>query len=640
MASGQPVLTRVEVDGINVSDYIKSWNIKDTEGDDYIKYASILLDRSVSQVLTLSSEALSTKTVVIYRGASSTTDKKVFSGEVTNYLPNGSGAELKCADKLYIANRKILTKSWDKNIDDESGVISEIFKSLINDYTDGDLEADDTSVTSSGTSITLKKFIARAETVYGKCKELADSLGWIFFYKPSTGLVYFEPKATTNQSTSIQNGVNLIKSPVWNYECKGLINYIEARGAVQNVETTLTGQTGITTNFSTTDVTLDFAPISAKVYATAANPPTTLRVGGKSGVTGVYDYSVDQEQKQIVWNKDYYTPTDTTTYVQVDYTYGLPTPVIVENPESQDLYGIKKRVIQLKNIKDVDDAYTYAQAYLDDYDEPILTAKLEVLDISDLEVGQQVRVIDTTNDIDEWLIVNSVEMRYPYNRDLIRVGTFIQGTENLLMNIIKKVKNLEEENISDEELLSHYYPAINNIQLENRFVSLYNNQNSLILDHATRGLLDGTNVLAGGTTDAYLVKRMPGENNTYKEYVYDNYFYKVSSSASTTWNSTTETITCGTTGYFQTEPVSKGMDFTEFRLNISSTSGGTKTYTVRGADDASWQTPSMNTWTEFSGTVDAVSIKVETAGSTATFQNTYQDTSEYNNPAIKLELRE
>lgn len=640
MSQGQPVLTRVEVDGINVSSYIKSWNIKDTEGDDYIKYASLILDRSVSQVLTLSSQALSTKTVVIYRGVSSATDKKVFSGEVTNYIPSGSGAELKCADKLYIAHRKILTKSYDINIDTEAGVISEIFKSLINEYTDGDLEADDTSVTASGTSLVLKKFICRADTVYGKCKELADALGWIFFYKPSTGLIYFQPAATTNQGTIIQNGVNLISSPEWNYECKDLVNYIEARGAVQNVETTQSGQVGVTTNFSTTDVLLSFAPISAKVYGEDANPPTTLKVGGKSGVSAAYDYSIDQEQKKIIWNKDDYSPSGTTSYIQVDYTYGLPTPIIVENPESQDTYGVKKKVIQLKNIQDVDDAYIYAQQILDDYDEPILSSKLEVLDISDLEVGQQVRIIDTTNDIDEWLIVNSVEMRYPYNKDLIRVGTFIKGTENLILNIIKKVKNLEEANTSDEELLSHYYPATNNIQLENRFVSLYNNQNTLILDHPVRGLLDGTNLLAGGTTAAQLAIRMPGENNTYKEYLYDNYFQNVGSSSSTTWNSTTETITCGTAGYFQLDNVCKGMAFADFRLNIASTSGGTKTYTVRGANDASWQTPSMNTWTEFSGTVDAVSIKVVTSGSTAIFQNTYQDTEEYNEPAIKLELRE
>ena len=292
------------------------------------------------------------------------------------------------------------------------------------------------------------------------------------------------------------------------------------------------------------------------------------------------------------------------------------------------------------SLKDVEDAYVYAQQLLDDYDEPILTAKLDVLDISDLAVGQQVRIIDTTNDIDEWLIVNSVEMRYPYNKDTIRVGTFIKGTENIILNIIKKVKNLEEENQSDEEILSHYYPANNDIQFENRFVNLYNNQNSLILDHPTRGLLNGTNVLAGGTSDTYLAIRMPGEDNTYKEYVYDNYFYKAGSSASTTWNSTTETITCGTAGYFQTEYASKGMAFIDFRLNIASTSGGTKTYSIRGADDASWQVPDMNTWTEFSGTVDAVSIKVETAGSTAIFQNTYKNTEEHDEPAIKLELRE
>ena len=44
------------------------------------------------------------------------------------------------------------------------------------------------------------------------------------------------------------------------------------------------------------------------------------------------------------------------------------------------------------------------------------------IDISDLSVGQQVRIIDTTNDIDEWLIINSVEMRYPYSKDIIKVG--------------------------------------------------------------------------------------------------------------------------------------------------------------------------------------------------------------------------
>lgn len=638
MASGQPLLTKVEVDGVDVTSYLKSWQIKDTEGGDYIKYSSVVLDRSSSNVLTLTSTALSTKTIEIWRGVSSATEKKVFSGEVTNFIPTGADIELKCADKLYIAFRKTLTKSFDINIDAEAGVLSEIFKTLINDYTDGDLNADNSSVVNSGASTTIKKFICRAETVYTKCKEIADALGWIFYYKPSDDKIYFEPKANANNTTVIQNGANLIKSPQWNYECKDIVNYVEARGAVQNVETTSSGRIGVASGFSTTDIETEFAPISAKVYADSGTPPTTLKTGGKAGVISSYDYSVDQENKKIDWNNDVYTP-GSADYVQIDYTYGLPTPVLVQAPDSQDLYGIKKKIIQLKNVKEVDDAYVYAQQYLDDYKNPILSTKLEVLDISDLEVGQQVQVIDTTNDINEWLIVNAVEMNYPYNRDVIRVGSFIRGGENLVFNILQKIKALEEENLSDEELLSHYYPATSNIKLENRFVELYNNQNSLILDHATRGKLDGTNVTAGGTSDTYLTIRSPGEDNTYKEHLYDNYFYNAGSSSGITWNATTETITVSTTGHLQTEYVSKGIPFDEYRLNIGSTNGGTKTYKVRGATDSSWQTTNLNAWTDFSGTVDAVSIKIENSGTTSIIQNTYKETEEYNEPVIKLELR-
>ena len=486
---GKPVKSKVIINSIDCTNYIRSYSIKDTEGEEYIKNCVIILDKSVETVLTLSS--LNTKSVTIQRGVTDT-EKYIFRGEITHFRPDGGTIELTCADKLIQTTKRTITKSFDKAIDSESGVLSAIFTTLIT-YTD--LTA---SVTNSGTTTTLTKFICRAETVYSKLKELATALGWIFYYDPNEDKVYFEPFGNVNNSTNLESGVNILKSPKWVYDSTNLINSVEVRGANQLIETTESGQIGVTNGFTTNDILLGFEPVSSKVYCDSSNPPTTLKTGGKSGVTSTYDYSVDQENKKIVWN-DTFTP-GASDYVQIDYTYALPTPVLVEDTTSISNYTKKEKVLQIKNTKLVDDAYVFAQQYINDFSEPLLTTKIEVTDISDLAVGQQVRIIDTVNDIDTTLKINSIEMTYPYSKDIITVGSFVNKIENLLFNVIARINSLEETELGESELLTHYFQSINNINYENRYVKLINNKDSLILDHSTRGKLD-LNKTGGGINE-------------------------------------------------------------------------------------------------------------------------------------------
>ena len=474
MATGKPELDTVNINGVNVDSYKtsvdgRSWFFD--KGNNTIQFINIHLNMGVSAVLTID-ESLNGKPVTVQRGVSSATEEYVFRGEVVNVIPQGSIVTIVAADKLIKATKRKVTYSFDKDIDSEAGKYSEIFKTLVNDYTD--LTADSSSVQDSGTIRTIKKFRCKSANVFEKLTILANTLGWQMGYSPITDKVFFEPRGFTAQSTSFETGVNILETPKWDTDASQLFNEVEIRGAKQEVETTETGQIGVTSGYTTDSVLLQNKPKSVKVYCDSSNPPTTLRYGGVPSATANYDYSVDVDNKKIIWS-DSYTPGGS-DYVQVDYSYLQPTPVIVHDEASMIKYSedpdnpeYKSTVLHKPDIVNVDDAQEYATQFLDDHKEAIERTTLKVTNVKDIRVGQKVSIIDNINNKTGDYYITGVSISAPYRYDSVSVASVVINEDNYNWNIQQRVKRLEENESGDQDALLHVVSSSKTVKIKKRY---------------------------------------------------------------------------------------------------------------------------------------------------------------------------
>ncbi|NCD00106.1 MAG: hypothetical protein EOL95_10450 [Bacteroidia bacterium] len=489
MADGTPTLTKITIDSVDVTDYLNTWTTTDQNGSDFIQSIAVYLSRDMSDVITLDDTIIG-KEIIVQRGVSSATENYVFRGVVVSYSKLSGMVTITGHDKLYLATKRVITYSFDKDIDTEAGVISEIFKTIVNDYTT--LTADDDSVQSSGSTLILSKFICKSEKVYTKLKTLAEALGWLFYYNPTDDKVHFEPKGFVNNSTVVQTNVNIKEPPQWISDESELYNVIRMDGAVQEVQTKESGQIGVTSGYTTSSIQLNFEPIAVQLLLDSSNPPTTERTLGVVNATTSYDYYVDRTKKQIIFNTSEYTPSSS-DYAIVNYVYSRPTPVQVDDPDSIDTYGIKEITIKKSEIKEVDDAEVYATQYLEDHKNPILSAELKVTNIKDLDIGQQVRVIDTDQGIDDYFKIIKLKKEYPYRYDTIKVTSDILDETDYRYSISKRISELEKENQDDYDTLVQIKSFTEDIIIEESYLEIEKTDlqgDTLVFDNPINGILD------------------------------------------------------------------------------------------------------------------------------------------------------
>ncbi|MCK5609028.1 hypothetical protein KAR91_44550 [Candidatus Pacearchaeota archaeon] len=230
------------------------------------------------------------QTVEVWRGWTTPTDEKIFSGWVRQRNNDGFITSIVGYDKLVQALDKEITYSYDKDIDASAGEISEIWKDVVT--THAELNADAGTVQESGSIITLQKFICNHTPCFERMKRLADVLDWQQYYKASDDKVYFEPKGFNNNSIVLRTGENILDIPVWEFDSEKVIKDLIIIGAVQEVETTET----FTGDGSTKIFTLAHIPKSVKVFVNE-----TLKIGGIPSSTSTFDYKVDKDNKKITF---------------------------------------------------------------------------------------------------------------------------------------------------------------------------------------------------------------------------------------------------------------------------------------------------------------------------------------------------
>jgi len=494
------MLTEVKIDGNDVTDETLTWEVKSAFGET-ITEAEIQLTSDVANAPE------NGNTITIKRGESDATEEFVFDGYADEIIKSNVGYIVKARDKLLDLIKNEVTYSYDKNIDASAGKISDIFKDLINTYGGGVLVADDTSVQDSGTIYILDKFICNHEEVFKKCQELAELLDWQFYYKQSDGKVYFEPKGFLGQNGTLTVGTDLEEGLHWVYDAIDLANDITIFGATQEIETTESGQLDVTSGFTSGDggyATLTYQPESVKVYADVSNPPTTLRNGGVPEATETYDYYVDKENKQIIFETSGGYDWDTNHYIEIRYSHKRPIPVTGTNEFSVATYGKHTKTFFFENLRTVNDGELKITQLLNKYSIPFVSVEAKPLTRYNLIVGETVRIIDDSVSEDRILLVNKIIKQYPHTGDILKLGDKTWKTADWQTEVMDRIIELEKELGKTTDYLVHVITLQHELDFGKYSIILSKRTigDAFILNHPVNGIL-GTSKLGAGTMSGW-----------------------------------------------------------------------------------------------------------------------------------------
>lgn len=610
--------TKVTVGGVDISSYTLSYASERTWGD-AVAQAEIKVKKTINAILTLATG----QTVLIQRGWTLPTDETIFQGAVESYNPEGGTIKLICKDKAWDLVKRDVNTIY-KSSDAFAGKISAIFLDLVTTY--GGLTADGTTVQDSGTTTILDKFVCTHTDVMDRCKKLAEILDWQFYYRPDTDKVYFEPKGFTTNSTVLTVGGNVQNVPTWNYDNTEMCNDLYVIGAYQEIETTESGQIGVTSGYTTTSVQLSFTPLSVKIYNDNSNPPTTLKVGGMPDSTSSYDYYVDKEKKQIL-------PAPSTTfannsYMEIRYSHAVPIPVHLYNQASIDSYKISTKTITLTDLRSVADAETRGNNYLSVYAQPFVysTLNLKSASTNNVKVGDIVQVVDSisTPNVNENMVINRHTIRYPADYEECYVGAQYWRLAAWQASVEERLKRLQEDQLANQDVIVEVltvdnatYSPIQALPRYRKILQKSVSGNVFIFGHPTYGII-GTSII--GDLAAEATGFVQQYQNSYTETFADIDFDNTGATTATGWGTGTLSFTNGQIGQSLSVDYNNST-ITSVKLTASSSTnllfyvcanGSTWELTTSGATHAFAVTGSDLRWkATASGNASLTSLKLE-----------------------------
>jgi hypothetical protein len=545
------MMTQVNINGIDVTSKIINYEYERSYGD-AIATTDIEVVKTISNLLTLDTG----QTVTIYRGWVTSTDELIFNGYIESFEPEGGTIKIICKDKLWDLVRKEVTHTYDSAIDTSAGVISEIFKDLVTTYGGLTVGSGSTTVQDSGIVILLNKFVCNHADIMERCKALAKILDWQFYYRADTNKVYFEPKGFTSNSTILTVGSNIMKVPKWTYDNTEMVNDLTVVGAFQEIETTESGQIGVTAGYTISYAKIDFKPISVKVYNDNNNPPTTLKVGGIPESSTTYDYYVDINESAVGPDYKYrimpYSNFALNSFMEIRYSHAVPIPIHMTNEASISQYGQFKKTITYKDLRGISDAENRGANYLVRYSSPFIYTTLKVKNIStyNLKVGDMIRVVDNISapTVDRLMVVSRARIRWPADYDELVVGDKAWRLAEWQSSVEERLKRMAEEEFANQDLITELITAdntiANSLNVAPRYRKIltqdYNVANNIMIwnnvDHGIWGSDKwGVSADAFSSEANHFIQQY---KNTYNEEFYDTDFKDTSTTAD--WDTTNE----------------------------------------------------------------------------------------------------
>lgn len=329
---------------------------------------------------------------------------------------------------------KLIMESYGGQIN-RTEFISDIYENKTLEFIVEDIITIYTSLTYAstvGTGITLDRFVINDETVGEVITRILKDLYWQIRVDNSKNF-YFEPKGSQVSGIILTVGTNSFMESTWKKNPNRLINSCTVIG--DNVKFN-TNQT-----FSASASQTDFV-VSYKIVGNVrVTVDGTEKVGGQSGSTGTFDYSVNREQNIIIFESGMSGGESVIVY----YEYEIPIKITARNETSIDLYTLFPRKITDNTLKTTSDARKLAKKIVGVYGTPITSGELIVNWIDDIDVGETVQIIDSFNSIDQDFVVISLTKDYPEGIKKIFVGIEEFGLLSLNKDFSERIKRLESK---------------------------------------------------------------------------------------------------------------------------------------------------------------------------------------------------
>jgi len=438
---------KVEFDSNDVTSYLKKCVKTETYGYSVAVY-EMEFAQQVNDVVTIEPGVA----VEVYLDSSTPPTTLVFKGQIDDYKEENGVMRVTCKDELAKLIDLEVTQVYDKNVPSDpsypDGKISDIFIDIVETY--GGLDTNSgATVQDSGTDVVLSKFVCNHADPFERCKKLAETLNWVFYYRADTDYVYFEPKNYTVNSNTLTVGGNVVKIPTWEFDKSEMINIVRVEGANQLVQTfELFSGDASETEFDLTNIPQDLAVF----YDASTNFSTTARTQADAetidvkDATGTHTVEVDRERKKIEFIT--FTPASATNNILVEYSYIAPIPVRLKNSASISQYGTYEKTVGFTDVDSLDDAWKRGENILAKYANPFKSAKLTVLWTNSLglRVGQQIRVVDSVSQptIDQDFTIYKTRDYWPENITEIEVGDKQFTIDEYQANVLERVKRLEQ----------------------------------------------------------------------------------------------------------------------------------------------------------------------------------------------------
>jgi len=635
------VLTdKVIINSIDVTSKRISWSNLE-EWDNAIGTLEIKFAPSLTDLL----EVTNGLEITVQRGFITSTDEYVFRGVITQVKPDSTKIILICKNPMLDAIKSNRTKSWDKDIDVEAGVGSEIFKDICDH---SQLAYNDDSIPTTGTDDTDKiiKFVQSEEDDFDRMNELATRYSRTITYDYDNELTTFKPKGFVTYPVELTVGTEIQNQLLWKDNMEQLCNKVTINGATVYDKINPAVFAGPASTF-----TLSKTPEDTEVRDSSSSG--TLYVRGQKDVGTIdvdYDYYVDVESKKIIFSSD-------KTNVWVRYGAQVPMPVVRKNQTSIDTYGGPNKIAHHKHftftdLKDISDASDKAYSILTKYSTPFY--EIEKVAITDSVIiangniapGTLIHINDNFNNKFRDVFVKIVTKAFPHTGDVLTVGDEIWRIEDWQTDITKKVNQLLNDLNKNQDILTQIFDVERDTIYERRYFKGY--KRDATEDGAWGvGFGDGSTstrydwgdtgaLWQASYTNAEVLTHLNQGNNIYREFLYDADF---EGTGTATWDITNKEIAFTSGQTRTTDLISKGHIHTYFTVKHGVVTGTILTE-ISGDGGSTWQTVTLGTRTKFtSSTIAGVQIRVtENATTTATIENTYLDDGRYDSPAIYCKL--
>ena len=453
------MIEEIRIGGVDITSNVLTSKFRETH-DESIPDATIDVEKRAFDNADIKYGAK----VTAKRGFLSLDEEFVFEGQVITVEDHSSYSTIEVKDDLYEAIKRRRVKSFDKNIDPEAGIGSEIMKDYI---TDSSLTYDDESVPTTGTEPDklLDKVVQQDEHNYEKMKSLANHYNRSLKHIPG-GHVEFKPKGFETYVDTL-NDRNILNALDVTNDGRMLFNELHINGA--------TVREKVVKLFTNTSTTFKLVNTPLDTEVRQDNETGTLYTRGVEGVTGDFDYTVDEDRKTITFD-------DEKTDIWIRYSANLPIPLVIRDNISIFEYGGEKQtpkieILNLPEEKTKTDALRIGQEYINRHNNPLLDTEIMVTDAqirkAYFKAGMFVNIDRPESRVKGRFLIKEVIKTIPHRPDTLVIGDriwrladWMAGTESDKERVFNTLRG-------QNDFLIKTFGFSQQLKIERRYIKIY-----------------------------------------------------------------------------------------------------------------------------------------------------------------------